>query len=117
MPLIGALHEGLKRRRLVRRRGRNLVIGPRGRKLSADPIALLYEFGLDLGGGDAFTELVAERVVEALEETTTCTREQLVAPAHEAAQWAGVGPTGVHRLSRVSRMSSATSSAEARHTA
>ena len=71
MPLIGALHEGLKRRRLVRRRGRKLLITPRGRKLAADPIALLYEFGLDLGGGDAFTDMVAERVVEALEESTT----------------------------------------------
>jgi Plasmid pRiA4b ORF-3-like protein len=94
MPLVGALHEGLKRRRLVRRRGRKLLISPRGRKLSADPIALLYEFGLDLGGGDAFTEMVAERVVETLEESATCTREQLVAPAHEAAQWGWRGPDG-----------------------
>ena len=94
MPLIGALHEGLKRRRLVRRRGRKLLINPRGRKLSADPIALLYELGLDLGGGDAFTEMVAERVVEALEESATCTREQLVAPAHESAQWGWRGPDG-----------------------
>jgi len=94
MPLIGALHEGLKRRRLVRRRGRKLLINPRGRKLSADPIALLYELGLDLGGGDAFTEMVADRVVETLEEDATCTREQLVAPAHEAAQWGWRGPDG-----------------------
>jgi DNA-binding MarR family transcriptional regulator len=87
MPLLEELREGLKRRRLVRRRGRKLVITPRGRKLAADPIALLYEFGLDLGGGDAFTEMVAERIVEAPEESATCTREELVAPAHEAAQW------------------------------
>ena len=87
MPLLEELREGLRRHRLVRRRGRKLVISPRGRKLAADPIALLYELGLDLGGGDAFTAMVAERVVEALEENATCTREQLVAPAHEAAQW------------------------------
>jgi len=94
MPLLGALHEGLKRRRLVRRRTRKLLITARGRKLAADPIALLYDLGLDLGGGDAFTEMVAERVVEALEESAPCTREQLVAPAHEAAQWGWRGPDG-----------------------
>jgi hypothetical protein len=94
MPLTGALHEGLKRRRLIRRRGRKLLVTARGRKLSADPIALLYELGLDLGGGDAFTEMVAERVVEALEVSATCTREQLVAPAHEAAQWGWRGSDG-----------------------
>ncbi len=87
MPLLEELREGLKRCRLVRRRGRMLLITPRGRKLAADPVALLYEFGLDLGGGDAFTAMVAGRVVEALEENAACTREQLVAPAHEGAQW------------------------------
>jgi Plasmid pRiA4b ORF-3-like protein len=94
MPLLEELREGLKRRRLVRRRGRKLLITPRGRKLAADPLALLYEFGLDLGGGDAFTAMVADRVVEALEESATCTREQLVAPAHEAAQWGWSDPDG-----------------------
>ena len=87
MPLLEELRQGLRRRRLVRRRGRKLIITPRGRKLAADPIALLYEFGSDLGGGDAFAEMVAERVVEALEESTACAREQIVAQAHEAAQW------------------------------
>jgi hypothetical protein len=94
MPLLEELREGLKRRQLVRRRGRKLLITPRGRKLAADPIALLYEFGLDLGGGDAFTAMVADRVVEALEESATCTREQLVAPAHEAARWGWRDETG-----------------------
>ena len=47
MPLIGALHEGLKRRRLVRRRGRKLLINPRGRKLVSGPdrAALRARFG------------------------------------------------------------------------
>jgi hypothetical protein len=94
MPLLEELREGLKRRRLVRRRGRKLLITPRGRKLAADPIALLYEFGLDLGGGDAFTAMVADRVVEALDDSATCSREQLVAPAHEAAQWGWRDETG-----------------------
>ena len=94
MPLLEELRDGLKRRRLVRRRGRKLLITPRGRKLAADPLALLYEFGLDLGGGDAFTAMVADRVVEALVESATCTREELVAPAHEEAQWGWSDPDG-----------------------
>ena len=94
MPLIGALHEGLKRRRLVRRRARKLLITARGRKLATDPIALLYDLGLDLGGGDPFTAMVANVVVEELEENAPCTREQLVRPAHEAAQWGWRGPDG-----------------------
>ena len=94
MPLLGALHEGLKRRRLVRRRARKLLITARGRKLAADPIALLYDLGLDLGGGDPFTAMVANVVVEELEENAPCTREQLVRPAHEAAQWGWRGPDG-----------------------
>ncbi|HWE13443.1 MAG TPA: hypothetical protein VG365_08030 [Solirubrobacteraceae bacterium] len=94
MPLLGALHEGLKRRRLVRRRARKLLITTRGRKLAADPIALLYDLGLDLDGGDLFTAMVANVVVEELEENAPCTREQLVTPAQEAAQWGWRGPDG-----------------------
>ena len=94
MPLVGALHEGLKRRRLVRRRARKLLITARGRKLAADPIALLYDLGLDLDGGDLFTGMVANVIVEELEENAPCTREQLVRPAHEAAQWGWRGPDG-----------------------
>ncbi len=94
MPLVGALHEGLRRRRLVRRRARKLLITARGRKLAADPIALLYELALDLGGGDPFTAMVAGVVVEELEVNAPCTREQLVTSAHEAAQWGWRGPDG-----------------------
>jgi hypothetical protein len=92
MPLVGALHEGLRRRRLVRRRARKLLITARGRKLAVDPIALLYELGLDLDGGDLFTAMVANVVVEELEENAPCTREQLITPAHKAAQWGWRGP-------------------------
>jgi hypothetical protein len=94
MPLVGALHEGLRRRRLVRRRARKLLITARGRKLAADPLALLYDLGLDLDGGDLFTAMVANVVVEELEENAPCTREQLVTPAHEVAQWGWRGPDG-----------------------
>jgi Plasmid pRiA4b ORF-3-like protein len=94
MALLEALHEGLRRRRLVRRRGRKLLGTTKGRKLAADPIALLYELALDLGGGDPFSEMVAGVVVDALEEHAPCTRDQLVAPAHEAAQWGWRDSTG-----------------------
>jgi hypothetical protein len=68
---------------------RRLRITARGRKLAATPIAPLYDLGLDLGGGDAFTGMVANVVVEELAENAPCTREQVIRPAHEAA---AVGP-------------------------
>src|SRR5213592_3922180 len=39
--VLGALHEGLKRLRLVRRRGRKLLTTARGRALAKDHAALL----------------------------------------------------------------------------
>ena len=59
MALLGELREGLLRKRLVRRRGSKLLATAKGRKLVSDPIALLYELALDLGGGDPFTVMVA----------------------------------------------------------
>ena len=87
MALLEALHEGLKRLRLVHRRGRKLLATARGRELAADPIALLYAFALDLGGGDPFSMMVADVVVDELGQNASCTHDQLVAPAHQAAQW------------------------------
>jgi|GEM_PF-2712040 len=94
MPLLEALREGLLRMRRVRRRGRKLLATTRGRELATDPIALLYELGLDLGGGDQFTAMVADRVVDELSESASCTHDQLVAPAHAAAQWGWRDSTG-----------------------
>jgi hypothetical protein len=94
MPVLEALREGLLRMRLVRRRGRKLLANTRGRKLAADPIALLYELALDLGGGDQFAAWVADRVVDELSESESCTHDQLVAPAHAAAQWGWRDTTG-----------------------
>jgi Plasmid pRiA4b ORF-3-like protein len=94
MPLLEALREGLLWMRLVRRRGRKLLATTRGRKLAADPIALLYELALDLGGGDQFRAWVADRVVDELSESESCTHDQLVAPAHAAAQWGWRDTTG-----------------------
>ena len=38
--------------------------------------------------------MVANLIVEELEKHAQCTREQLVTPAHEAAQWGWRGPDG-----------------------
>jgi hypothetical protein len=84
---LEALREGLLRMRLVRRRGRKLLATARGRKLAADPIVLLYELAIDLGRGDQFTTWVADRVVDELCESDSCTHDQLVTPVHAAAQW------------------------------
>jgi hypothetical protein len=94
MALLEALREGLLRMRLVRRRGRKLLTTTRGRKLAADPIALLYELALDLGGGDQFAAMVSDRVVDELGESESCTHDQLVAPAHAAARWGWRDTTG-----------------------
>jgi Plasmid pRiA4b ORF-3-like protein len=94
MALLEALREGMLRKRLVRRRGSKLLATARERKLADDPIALLYELALDLGGGDLFTAMVANVVVDTLEEDAPCAHDHLVAPAHEAAQWGWRDPDG-----------------------
>jgi Plasmid pRiA4b ORF-3-like protein len=83
--VLEALHEGLRRLRLVRRRGHKLHVTARGRKLAADPIAVLHELALDIGGGDPFSAMVADEVTETLGASAFCTHDQLVAPAHQAA--------------------------------
>jgi hypothetical protein len=66
LAVLGALHDGLRRTRLVRRRGRRLFTTVRGRELAEDPAALLVVLAGDLGAGHPFTEEVAAAVVEAL---------------------------------------------------
>ena len=83
--VLEALHEGLRRLRLVRRRGRKLHATVRGRKLFEDAMVLLYEFAHDLGGGDAFTEMVAEEVIDRLATSAPCTYDQLIEPALQRA--------------------------------
>jgi Plasmid pRiA4b ORF-3-like protein len=94
MALLGELREGLLRKRLIRRRGSKLLATAKGRKLAGDPIALLYELALDLGGGDLFTSMVAGVIVDELDENASRTHDQLVAPAHEASQWGWRDPDG-----------------------
>ena len=92
--LLRELREGLLRRRLVRRRGSKLLATAKGRRLAGDPIALLYELALDLGGGDLFTSMVASVVIEALDENAPRTHDELVAPAQQASQWGWRDPDG-----------------------
>ena len=87
MALLEELREGVLRKRLVRRRGSKLLATSRGKTLASDPIALLYELSLDLGGGDLFTSMVAGVVVDELENNAPRSHDQLVKPAHDASRW------------------------------
>ena len=64
--VLEMLHGGLRRLRLVRRRGRRLLSTPRGRELSQDPEHLLRMLVGDLGAGDEFGEVVGSALVELL---------------------------------------------------
>jgi hypothetical protein len=77
MAVLEALHEGLRRLRLVRRRGRKLHAAVRGRELAEDPTALLRTLASDLGGDDPFTEMVAGEVVDTLATRAPCTHDEL----------------------------------------
>lgn len=66
LALLGELHQGLKRLRLLRRRGRRLHTTARGRELAAEPPALLDALAGDLGAADELGEVVATAIVETL---------------------------------------------------
>jgi hypothetical protein len=89
VPVLEALHDGLRRLRLVRRRGRTLHASARGRTLAADPTGLLDELASDLGGGDAFTEMLAASVIDTLAAQASVEHEELVVPALYAARRGG----------------------------
>ena len=75
------LHAGLRRLRLVRRRGRKLVATVRGRELASDPARLARVLASDLGRGDAFTESVARIVVATLALEAPLGYDELTAAA------------------------------------
>lgn len=81
LAVLTELHQGLKRLRLVRRRGRRLYSTVRGKDLSRDPGALLAVLAEDLGGGEEFIEAVAAEVVDLLEAADSATWEELDAAA------------------------------------
>ena len=64
--VLELLREGLRRLGLVRRRGRRLFSTARGRHLAQDLGALVCVLASDLGGGDEFTEVVADAVTAEL---------------------------------------------------
>lgn len=89
IPVLEALHDGLRRLKLARRRGRKLYATVRGRRLAGEPAALARALADDLGGGDEFTELVASALVGTLAADGPCSHEELVAPSLAAGERAG----------------------------
>ncbi len=81
LAVLEALHDGLRRLKLVRRRARKLHTTPRGRELADDAAALLRVLIADLGGGDPFTEAVAAAMTGRLAAGAPCEHDDLVAPA------------------------------------
>ncbi len=79
--MLEALRDGLRRLKLLRRRGRNLHATVRGRELAADPAALLCALASDLGGGDPFSETVAAAMIPVLSAGAPRTHMELVGPA------------------------------------
>lgn len=112
VPVLGDLHEGLRRLKLMRRRGRALYTTPRGRQLLAEPAALLQVLTADLGGGDAFTEMVAGAVVARL-SGPPCGHDDLVAPALRRCAPGGALPRKRGRASRTTGPSRSSTPASA----
>ena len=79
--VLGELHAGLRRLRLVRRRGRRLHTTQRGLALAEQPGELLRVVAGDLGAGDPFAGAVAFEVVAELREHPHASHEQLTARA------------------------------------
>lgn len=86
---LEALHDGLRRLRLVRRRGRMLHTTPRGRELLVDPAALLGNLAADLAGSDPFTEMVADVVISRLGLGPEAALDGLTTAALDRAQRGG----------------------------
>ena len=97
--MLELLHTGLKRLRLLRRRGRMLYATKRGRDLAADPVALLTALAGDLGGGKEFTEIVAGSIIDSLRGGLRRTSDDLAVEAAACAlrdRWreqSGLPPT------------------------
>lgn len=75
------LDEGLRRLRLLRRRGDRLLATVRGKALAGDEPALLRALAADLGGGDLFGTTMAGLVLETLALEGDCGHDQLTSAA------------------------------------
>lgn len=93
--VLDELHAGLRRLRLVRRRGRQLHTTQRGLALAQQPEVLLRVLAGDLGAGDPFTEAVAFEVARELREQPYASHEQLTSRALRRVHREGwAGPDG-----------------------
>jgi hypothetical protein len=104
IPLLGELHDLLRRLRLLRRTGNRLTVTGHGRALSADPPALLQELARSLLSGDSFDTACGELAVALiLSGATIDYTPQLanrVRPAIVAAGWqSGAEPPSRERVS------------------
>jgi hypothetical protein len=89
LAVLEALHAGLRRLKLVRRRGRRLHTTASGRELADDAAGLLRVLIADLGGGDPFTETVTATVTGTLAAEAACEHDLLVASALRDARRGG----------------------------
>lgn len=89
LAVLGALHDGLRRLRLVSRRARKLYTTARGKELRNDPAALLDVLIADLGAGDPFTQTVAAAVIDTLAARGESDHDDLVATALSRARRGG----------------------------
>lgn len=79
--VLETLHDGLMYLGLLRRRKRQLLTTPRGRKLLGDPQDLLSVLALDLGRGDAFGQTVASVITRRLSEVRELEHDELITAA------------------------------------
>jgi hypothetical protein len=88
VPVLEALHDGLRRLKLVRRRARRLYTTPRGRELMGEDAELISLLLGDLGGGDPFAAMIAQVVLDKLAAGASRSHDELVKSACRAA-WGG----------------------------
>ena len=95
LALLCELHELLRRLRLVRRAGRRLVTTARGRRLRADPAALLLGFAEELLAGESFraacAELAAALIVDGAVADYSGALASKIQPAIVAEGWRSAG--------------------------
>lgn len=104
MALLCALDELLRHTRLLRRRGRQIVSTVRGRKLQADPPALLLTLARELLAGEDFRAACAELAAALILDGTVAGHSSALAdrihPAIIAEGWQAAGePPDVHHVS------------------
>jgi hypothetical protein len=87
--VLAALHDGLRRLKLVRGRGRKLFATDRGEQLASDPPVLARVLLADLGGADPFAGMVAATITQQLATGLPCEHADLVAPAVKSARRGG----------------------------